>query len=413
MGLLNLGRKGAAKAAEPAVRTFQDYLSGVAKVHKEIAKTEGAQRIDPKLRASQKGMTPGEVLQQYNENRLFGTTTKGEPIVARMQSLGGADAEAVAKGLMPKSGRVGLFRESQAPDVWEGQTLGPKIGFYHHAPERGSQQHAYDLYEDLIGKAQQAGKPIPYMYGFNAMDVKPIGVAGWWNDLPAKGKDMYSLMYDMTRAGGHGNYADTLTSINAVRRLGNVASHQIGHGGLGHISPINEELGYSTQLLGSPLRGRQGDAESEYLHSLFLSSLRPGNTKVVGDLLGLKARDLSNLTDEEKLGMMLMRESQMSSVYGPPTMAGTDTRYAEIKPWETGALRDLAGKYIAGNEGELSGAFGPHTLGRQVTTEETVRRLMQGMTPEEISYDLISKSPIEGFRGRYKKGGLVRAAIES
>ena len=63
--------------------------------------------------------------------------------------------------------------------------------------------------------------------------------------------------------------------------------------------------------------------------------------------------------------------------------------------------------------GNLPGAFGPSTLGRQLTTESVIRRMMKGESPDEISYQLLRDAPAGGYKGRYKKGGLVRAAIES
>ena len=77
----------ALKAQAAQGYSFKDYLSGVAQVHKDIAtKAEGAQRIEPAMRAAQKGMKSGEVVDQYNAAGVFGKTTKGEPIVARIRA---------------------------------------------------------------------------------------------------------------------------------------------------------------------------------------------------------------------------------------------------------------------------------------------------------------------------------------
>lgn len=222
---------------------------------------------------------------------------------------------------------------------------------------------------------------------------------------------MYGALYDMMRAGGHGNFADTLTPVNSVRRLGNVGSHAVGHGNFGYISPLDESMGYTTGVPG--MRLRSNPLEDQYLDSLFLTSLRPRNVEAVEKIKGITPKNYAGLTDDEKLGLLYLREAQLSSVYGPPTQGGQLTRLSEMSPTDIEGLRSFAEPYVLNSPGNLPGAFGPATLGRQLSTEGIIRRMMKGESPDEISYQLLRDAPAGGYQGRYKKGGLVRAAIES
>ena len=418
MGLLKTGRKVAAKAVEPAARTFQDYLSGVAKVHKDIATIPGAQRVDPKLREAQAAMNPKQVLEQYNENQLFGTTAKGEPLrgVIQDRSAKASNHQSNYKlheeADLPDKGRFMLFPESKLPqDLSAGTYLVPQMDFYKKLPYREDADYAASLAKALTGQSNPRAMD-PRMFNIYAMGVTPPSTPGTWTEgLRSRGKEMYGALYDMMRAGGHGNFADTLTPVNSVRRLGNVGSHAVGHGNFGYISPLDESIGYTTGVPG--MRLRSNPHESEYLDSLFLTGLRPGNRQIVEDINAIAPSNYGGLTDQDRLGLLYLREAQLSGVYGPPTQGGQLTRISEMSPSDAEGLRALAEPYVLSSPGNLPGAFGPSTLGRQLTTESVIRRMMKGESPDEISYQLLRDAPAGGYKGRYKKGGLVRAAIES
>jgi hypothetical protein len=386
----------------------------VAKVHKDIAATPGAQRIDPKLREQQAAMTPAQVLEQYNENKLFGTTPKGEPLRGVIQdrsekaSNRSTNYKLHTGSDLPDKGKFLLFPESRIPsDLDASQFLVPQMDFYKKIPHAQDADYAVDLTRKLTGQNNPRAMD-PRMYNIYAMGITPPEMPGSWTEgLRSRGKEMYGALYDMMRAGGHGNFADVLTPVNTVRRLGNVGSHAIGHGNFGYISPIDESIGYTTGLPGFALK--REPMEDEYLDALFLSSLRPSNAPAVEAIRGVRPKDLIGLTDDEKLGLLYLREAQLSSAYGPPTRGGQLTRLSEMSPTDQQGLKSLAEPYVLANPGLLSGAFGPSTLGRQVTTEAIIRRMTKGETPEEISYQLLRDATEGGFKGRYARGGLVSA----
>lgn len=415
MGILGIAKRGAkSEPAQATARSFSDYIQGVAKVHKDIATIPGAQRIDPKLREAQAAMNPQQVLQQYNENQVFGTTAKGEPLrgVIQDRSAKASNHQSNYKthtGLdLPDKGRFMLFPESKLPaDLDAGTYLVPQMDFYKKLPYADDAEHAARLAQLLTAQTNPRAFD-PRMFNIYAMAVKPPLQTGHWTEgLPSKGKEMYGALYDMMRAGGHGNFADTLTPINSVRRLGNVGSHAIGHGNFGYISPIDESIGFTTGLPGFKLRG--DPYESDYLESLFLTGLHPKNMDVVNDINRISPKDLMRLSDDEKLGLLYLREAQLSGAYGPATQGGQLTRLSEVSPTDISTLRGIAEPHVLASPNRLPGAFGPATLGRQVTTEAIIRRMMKGESPEEISNQLLRNAPEGGFKGRYAKGGLASA----
>lgn len=405
MGLVGTSKRAA--KSEPA-RSMLDYLGGLGKAHMDIAASPGVQRVDPKLREAQTAMNPAQVLQQYNENQLFGTTAKGEPLRGVIQNRSMKGYATHTGTDLPDMGSLFLFPESKVPRELDAiHYLAPQMNFRKDIPSKDWAEHAYHLAKQLAGQSNPRAFD-PRMFTIEALQVTPPAMPGSWTEgLRSRGKEMYGALYDMLRAGGHGNYADSLTPVNTVRRLGNVGSHAIGHGGFGYISPIDESIGYSTGLPGFKLKNNL--YEKEYLESLFLTGLRPRNVDVVEGIRGINPKDLQNLTDEQKLGLLYLREAQLSSAYGPPTAGGQLTRLSEISPTDIGGLRSLAEPRVLAHPGNLPGAFGPSTLGRQVTTEAIIRRMMKGEEPEAISYQLLRDAPEGGFKGRYKHGGLASA----
>ena len=413
MGLFEFGKKAAkSEKSREVVRSMKDYLEGIAQVHKDIAAVPGAQRIDPKLREAQAAMNPKQVLEQYNENQLFGKTPSGEPLRGVIQDKSSRDYVLHTGSDLPDKGKFLLFPESKVPrDLSAGLYIGPQMDFYKKYAAKDDAEHAHYLQKLMSGQNNPRAID-PRMYSIYAMNVNPsVSGSGHWSEgLRSRGKEMYGALYDMMRAGGHGNFADVLTPVNTVRRLGNVGSHAIGHGNLGFISPIDESLGYTTQLPGFKFRGGP-DIESEYLDSLFLTSLRPNNAKVVADISKVGPRQLAALSDDQRLGLLYLREAQLTGGHGPSTAGGQLTRLYELEPHDIKGLTKLAEPYVTGHPGDLPGAFGPSTIGRQVTTENVVRAMMMGHTPEEITYDLLKRDPEGGlgFKGRYAKGGLASA----
>jgi hypothetical protein len=386
------------------------------------------------MRQAQKVMVPDSIVRQYNEAGIFGKTEKGEPIRATMTSR---DQDTLKRGQMPHSGRIRLDPESKVPkdmDAAHARGAYPSIEWDATTVRPGKELLASELFmrmqkaaqgdpqnQSALDRLARASMPPPIMTDIYAMNVKPDGWnlnnpdSMWWKNLPAKGKELYALLYDMHRAQGYGNAAGTLTDVNKARRLGNVASHSLGHGDTGFISPVMEmgyDPGSSTQLFHYPVSSRE--SETKYLENLFRGKglKRDDQTRaLMSEAHKMQTPDFANMTPDEVLGTLFLREAQLAGAYGPP---GPSTfRYNQVRPYDTGGLKALAEPHVIANPGSIEGAMGPATIGRQGTTEAIVRGLMQGVEPEVVVQMLLDQAPPGGFKGRYAKGGLASAAIDS
>lgn len=400
---------------KPRAKSFEELMEGVAQVHKEVAKLPGAQRVGPDLRAQQKLMIPREVVDQYNQHNLFGTTARGEPIRATMVNRfpNANDERTIKSGHLPDDWFVRLDPESKVPaDLDEARARGnyPQLSF----SKSINTGQGYPMNTAIQREMRRAGTMVPgvrdpRMFDIHAMDVMPM-YEGWWSEVPSKGKDLYSLGYDMLRAGGEGSVSETLTNPNLARRLGNVVSHGVGHGDLGFHAPVNEYPGpsgtsFSPQLFASPVRSSRSGAEEAYLQAFF-----GDNDKLFNQAYSLSPTDLSKFSPDAQLGTLMTREAQMAGVYGPPggrSMGGM--RVGRVNPGDAGAFRNIAQGSVVGGGGSIEGAIGPATMGRQVTTEEAIRGIQGGESPEEVAARLISNAPENGFMNRYARGGLVAA----
>lgn len=413
-------RKKAPPAGAP--RSFAELMEPVGKVHRELGKLPGAQRVDPAFRAQQAGMLPGEILDRYNRERLFGTTASGEPIRGTLASQMPRQQEEIRKGRLPTEGFLRLDPESKArqledPDYAGAAGVYPKMGFYEDDVSSRATFHS-DMQRRMREAAlSRPGVRDPKVLEINAMNVMPYADTGWWNQVPNKGKEMYGALYDLIRASGHGNMATTLTDVNQARRLGNVASHSIGHGDLRFIGPINEYPAYapggesySTQLFNQYVRDPQ--IEKDWLE--LMAGGKPFAANIMGQALDLSPKDLLQFNDDQILGLLLTREAQLSGAYGPASRTRSPVLFGNtrLRADDTSGLRNVAQQQVLDNKGTIRGAFGPHSIGRQLTTEETIQRVLRGESPDEIATDMIQRAPDDAYRGRYRTGGLV-AALES
>ena len=413
----------------PPPLSFLDIARGVGVGHRGFAALPGAQRISPAMRQAQKNMIPGEIVEQANNAQMFGRTKSGEPIRATMAAPYGSNRDAVERGQMPSSGRIRLDPESKAPkdaDAAGASGVFPYISWYEGLARPGKELLGSELarrmkLHEMTNPMATASMPRAEMLEFSAMDVKPEAKVSpadaWWLDLPAKGKELYSLGYDASRAAGHGNVASMLTGVNKTRRLGNVASHSLGHGDTGFISPLQEHgydyanPGRSSQLFHEPM-GNQHLEERYLLKLLGDPGLkRTANTdRLLDEAMGLHTEAFNRMSPDEILGMLLLREAQLAGTYGPPTGKSSMLRIGQVKPHEAELLRNVALPEVLANPGTLWGAFGPATLGRQGTTEMMVRGMVRGYEPEEISEALLRKADPGDYKNRYAKGGLAHAA---
>jgi hypothetical protein len=249
----------------------------------------------------------------------------------------------------------------------------------------------------------------------------------WWKGLPNKGQDLYSLGYDVLRAAGQANTSHGLTGVNKVRRLYNVGANRMGHGNFEGIAPFEEDL--PGQLFNAPLDREL--MEREYLERLFgVDSSDPKKFKRGADLydqvMGLTEKKLvdkyggdpisAQYSDDEMAGLAWLREAQLSSAYGPKNAAGQvgGLRLSDYRPEDTAELRQLVEPFQAqirasGSKFSPGAAISANALGRQITTEATVKRMLRGESADEIAADLIQGTPDNAFMGRYRRGGLVGA----
>lgn len=406
--------------------SFADLMEGVGRGHRAIALTPGAQRIPLGMRQAQKNMLPSEVVEQYNKAGIFGKTSSGEPIRATMSST---NEDAVTQGFMPRTGKLRLDPESKAPkDIDQAHAPGsyPNITWNSGRVRPGKEDLGYSLEKLMEQSAMRDPRrtsltPDPVMTELYAMDVKPQAYgmrnpdAAWWNSLPAKGKEMYALAYDMIRAQGHGNAASHLTDVNQARRLGNVASHSLGHGDLGFISPVEEMAhmpGMSGQLFATPVKSVQ--SEDYYLKKLLGGPGMVANRKTdefMDAAQDIRTPDFLQMTPEQTLGMLFTREAQLAGAYGPGTGTASPLRFSQVRPHENALLKNLAEPHVLSNLNSIEGAMGPTTLGRQATTEALIRGMLKGYDPDEIVLRLLEDAPPGGYKSRYREGGLAHATV--
>jgi hypothetical protein len=407
----------------PKGLTFKDLLTGLADVHKAAAAKPGAQAFE--IRDLLRGKTHGEMAKIASDKGIFGTLPSGEPVRASVMSphVDGPVSKNVpiqentndkfdivlhGESKTPKAYREGdgnptmRFKKDYDYDTYDYNRTGPLFNRIENMlgpiDARNFEKYKADV---RAGRETGIGSKSAQMFQINAMDAGGSGPG--WKGFKSPGTNLYQLGYDMSRAprGEFGVTAGTLTEVNHPRRLRNVLSHYFGHGDFGTISPLNEEkvrglTPWSSQSFKSPVDDI--NLEDSYLRDLLPSKF---GTK----LQGMGPRAFAGLTDDEMAGYMLLREAQLAGAYGPPTQG--------LGPFDMKDLRALSVPTVkkASEQGRDSilRAFGPNTLGRALTTEETVARMLRGQTPEEISYELFKGVPLEAIKGRYAKGGLATA----
>lgn len=413
-----------------APRSFAELMAGVDRGHAAMRALPGAQAIPGAFRQMQKNMLPGEILDYYSDKGMFGKTRKGEPVRATLVPSRGRDINAVKSGRMPTEGFIRLDPESQVPkDLLTAATDRrdyPRIS-WEEDNAIGPGNEMLSPLQDAMRRSRRDPNSSPQMLDINAMSVKPYVMnpdpdIHWWSEGPSRGRMLYGALYDMIRAGGHGNAAQTLTDINTVRRLGNVASHSAGHGDLGFIGPVSEyssrlagpgKPSFSPQLFNRTLNNRGGE------ETWMRTTMGPD---IAAQALGINPKDLLNMTPEQIRGLLYAREASFAAASGPKSgsrIAPIRLGDPNVSTYDKAALAQVASDARTSGMDELADAFGPQTLGRQMTTEELMLRMMRrGETPEEIVEDILLRGKEEGFdmedalRGRYRKGGLV-AALQS
>jgi hypothetical protein len=332
-----------------------------------------------------------------SDKGVFGTTPRGEPV--RASVISARSNAPVTKNLTRSSFDTGEFDlvlhpESKKPDPQREYTgRDPTLTF-----KKDIDEDTYDYNEtgpmwkqiadklrsidagqlEALRKRIRAGENIDgtfYDAPIFTINAQNVGANNpTWKGYKSPGTNLYQLGFDMSKAPG---------------------------GEFGTIAPINEEKvrgisPFSTQSFRMPI-------DDVSLEDSYLADLLP--KKFGSKLQGMRPQSLADLTDDEMAGYLLLREAQLAGAYGPPTQG--------LGPFDLKDLRALSVPTVKtaserGGTGILR-AFGPNTLGRALTTEEAVARMLRGQTPEEISYELFSNVPDEVLKGRYAKGGLATA----
>jgi hypothetical protein len=402
----------------PKGLSLKDLMTGLVDVHKAAAARPGAQAFE--IRDLLRGKTHGEMAKIASDQGIFGKLKSGEPVRASVVS---PFVKEPVKGNAPQFEKsndafgIVLHGESKKPKLLTGsENQDPTLRLHkdvnyddYEYHKTGPMWNRIDKKLDLANQRNLENyRSEPYgifydapMYQIDALNAG--GNAPRWGGYKSQGTNLYQLGFDMSRAPGgeFGITADDLTGVNMPRRIRNALSHYFGHGDFGTVAPMSESKirgmdPYSTQSFAMPIDDIK--SELDYINSTFPD-------KFGSKLKTMGPRSLAGLTDDQIAGYLLMREAQLANVYGPPT--------AGLGPFDLKDLRALSTPVVrkaseSGSTG-IERAFGPNTLGRALTTEETVARMLRGQTPEEISYELFKNVPDEAFKGRYAKGGLATA----
>lgn len=398
--------------------SFADLLTGVEKVHKEVASREGAQRFGPVREALKAATTHSEMAKKASDTGIFGKTARGEPVRASL-------VEPVQWGSRmraePITGNVGdreafhlvLHPESMRPEVGTGgggilRGLNPFPDFkafavYPEDPHTfeslyGPQTKAME--KRFLKEPTSLSSNTPGIYKIDAERIQANDLDPSMYGYRPVGADLYSLIYDMSRlpGGQFGITAEDLSSVNNARRLRNTLSHYFGHGDFGNVVPFAEEgVGrdaFSSQLFRYPIS--DVNAEKNYLLDLVPA-------KIYDQLIGVTPSKIPKMAPEQVAGLQLLREAQLAKSYGPSTEG--------VRPFDMRRLREIAEPEVSAladrGSYQLQRAFGPNTLGRSITTDEAIRRILKGEHPDDISYDMLKDVSPSGYKGRYAKGGLA------
>jgi len=357
--------------------SFYDLLEGVARGHKIAAARPGAMRIDPAhRRAAQKAGDSLGVLDYYNANELLGpgVTAQMDRVGRNVRLRFEKDGAPIMVGGNPADVRI--------MPVMKGETMGSA---------------AADALIDRSGMKASVGYDT---------SLAP----------PGAGHEMYQMLWDMNRPTGRANTLGLLTGINQFRRPGNLMSYGLAHGDYGNIQPFPSSSFDPSPFADAGLGGRSR------VESRALESILP-HSHMHDTALGTTVDDMLRYSPDALTGALALRELQLARSLGSAdpgylgAESGAHTLRSLAHPMDPDALkmavekaRDQAGAGY--RQSSTSRGFGTGLLGRAGTTEELIRGMHQGRTPEEIMEELLRyKGADEALEGRYAKGGAIHAAI--
>lgn len=387
--------------------TFLDLMGQVGAGTRAIANLPGAKRIPESFAKAQRGMTPAEVIEQYNKAQMFGKDpTTG--VVRQLQqtprlpdpfdSLSVSDRARMVQGKLP-------LERGVKQRVYNPSSPYTTLSEFSLYPDRdivfgGSLTTPEELYHRMYNRAEdaQARRPVPDEVG-----VYDIGALDAGEGMGAM---QYAALYDQLRAAGAFSGPTALTDINELRRLGNVMSYGLRHGDYENIAPVISAMNRSPQLF-------HRAEHADWLARPLMDILQQGKGSPIFDqAVALKPVDLADMTPDQITGVLGLKEAQLNRIAGPvrePIM---------LEAADPGLLRHLAVPALTDpNAYGIQKGIGPNTLGRAATVEQLIEKILAGRTGEEATEEILNQSKRrgmnleEGFKGRYKQGGLARAAI--
>jgi hypothetical protein len=381
--------------------TFLDLMGQVGAGTRAIANLPGAKRIPESFAKAQRGMTPAEVIEQYNKAQMFGKDpTTGE--VRQLQqtpklpdpfnSLSVSDRARMVQGKLPleRGVKQRVYNPSSPYTTLSEFSLYPDrdIVFGGSTPE--------ELYHLMYNRAEdaQARRPVPDEVG-----VYDIGALDAGEGMGAM---QYAALYDQLRAAGAFSGPTALTDINELRRLGNVMSYGLRHGDYENIAPVISRMNRSPQLFS---RAENAD----WMARPMMEVLQQGRgDPLFEQAVALRPQHMTQMTPDQITGTLGFKESQLTRIAGPvrePVM---------LEPGDLFELRHLAIPALTDpNAYGIQRGIGPNTLGRAATVEQLIEKILAGRTGEEAAEEILNQSKRrgmnleEGYKGRYKDGGSV------
>jgi hypothetical protein len=383
--------------------TFLDLMGHVGAGTRTMANIPGAKRVPESFAKAQKTMTPDEIIEQYNKAQMFGKDPKTGVVRQLVQSphfrsssLSVSDQARMAQGKLPLQKRI----VQQVVDPSDPHNPLSELTAYPDEDMLFASSYPEELYHRMYNRAEDAqrAKTVPDDVG-----VYDIGAL---NAGAGMGAMQYAALYDQLRAAGAFSGPTALTDINELRRLGNVMSYGLRHGDYENIAPVISAMNRSPQLF-------HRAEHADWLARPLMDILQQGKGSPIFDqAVALKPVDLADMTPDQITGVLGLKEAQLNRIAGPvrePIM---------LEAADPGLLRHLAVPALTDpNAYGIQKGIGPNTLGRAATVEQLIEKILAGRTGEEATEEILNHSKRrgmnleEGFKGRYKQGGLARAAI--
>lgn len=390
--------------------SFFDIIERTGAGIRHIATRPEHQKFDTFFGQAQKNLSPEEVRRLYEAHKNF-ATPQGERLkhrtdlgnVAQMDS---GEARRITQGKLPRS------------SAWNQSLVTPnqvEVSSFHVDPKPPG-YFDEPLYAAQMTRADRMAQNRPWAYetptgyGIEALDYTANQSGN--PRVGGMGALQYASLLDQIRAGGGYTASTSLTDVNVLRKLANMMSYGLRHGDYEHAAPVisGDVLpDESSQLFGRGSTG--GAAAKQALAQILRSSEGEPVFDAARDTI---PSDLIPMTTDEITGLLGLREAALVRAAGPVPEPGM------LEPGDIGLLKSLtlpalrsSGKY------DMRSGIGPHTLGRAATVEQIIEKVLRGASGGEAAQDIMDQSRrrlvdgLEGYKGRYAKGGLARAAIDS